>query len=875
MTSYNLQRLEQAFSDAVECDSPAEQTQFLGKLAEEDPALAAEVKSLLAIEARADLFFEASHRDRLRMLMTTLGTQKQRLSEADLQELLAQAQPPPANSTGELARLSGQFALTELVAIGSTGFVFQGWDCHLNRKVAIKALAPSIGRQPKFRTAFIDEARLASQVSHPNVVTIYHVSSPSENEPVFCVMQWINGKTLQHWLDHHLDELQQRIMPLLQQLSDGIGAIHKQGIIHRDIKPGNILIDTRAERAVIVDFGIALENNFVQPHLLPAGTPLYMSPEQIQGQSLSFQSDQFSFAEIAFQLLCGHHPFLSPSVSELLEQILASSLKIDLLPPRFMQCGGGEVFRKALAPRAEDRYPSIDDFTRNLLAALEVATNKELARPVDRIPPPTELPVEAAAAMKLGNKPRRHPAFAFAAVAGLAAIALGLIPLSAFALRLIVARSLVDAAGTLDNPASGNNSVTHTASGATPERWIDDETMINSVGIEFKKYPAPVSLLAASQWPPFPKYPELTASLDWRNCVEPFLMSKNLITWRQYLAVVGELPIALQSKPADLDQPIVELNFDEAQGFCKRLNELEQRRPAHYFIPPLDLLAFAEYGQNLLTNPDSVDAHVALLLDENNTSSESIPGPWWQPSAGASEVQYWSWTSQRYRGPKNVEGVVSFRERDSFPQFKEYHLFSGGKRGFFLHWYDTYSAQINDHLVSYENIREHTEPDGQTIYLSPIELGKRASVTYRYRSASPILQATLLPSVYTHNANSECGIDIRIQPAGAVESLESQPWQTVVDAKGEQKIRDPLDLTPFLQGAMEFEVRYWVSTTELPLHYAQVARTITFSYTNLTGYVHWVSEKKGLPDWFSAVAPESFRDPRVGFRVGVTLGQQE
>ena len=858
MKSHNLQRLEQAFSDAVECNSPGEQAQLLRELAQENPALAAEVQSLLAIEGRADLFFEASHKDRLRMLMTTLGTQKQRLSEADLQELLAQAQPPQATSRRELARLSGQFALAELVAIGSTGFVFQGWDCHLDRKVAIKTLAPSIGRQPKFRTAFIDEARLASQVSHPNVVTIYHVSSPSENETAFCVMEWIEGKTLQHWIDHHLDELQQRVVPLLQQLSDGIGAIHNQGIIHRDIKPGNILIDTRTGRAVIVDFGIALDNNFVQPHLLPAGTPLYMSPEQIQGQSLTFQSDQFSFAEIAFQLLCGHHPFLSGSVSELLEQILTSALKIELLPPRIVQGGGGEVFRKAFSPRAEDRYPSINEFTRHLTAALTLVAANEPAPEADPIRALPAISVNASPLTETGSNSVRRPALALAlaiaTVAVIVAIALGLIPPSTFAVRPKASPSMAESPIQLDGP-----------------RWIDDETMVNSVGIEFKKYPPAASLLTANQWPPFPKYPELTAGSDWRNSVQPLLLSKNLITWRQYLTVMGELPAAIRYKPADLDLPIVDINFEEAQAFCKRLNERE--KPLNpYVIPYFDMLTFAEYGEQLLANPDSVDAYVAQLLDENSGSSEKIPGPWEQSSITAGEQQYWVWTNQAHRSPKKLEGVVSFLERGDAPQFKEYQLFSGGRRGFFLHWYDMYSAHINDRLVSSENIQVHTEQDGRTTYLSPIELGKRASVTYRYQSASPLLTATLLPSVYAHNADSECGIDIRVRPSGAEQSLDSQPWRKVVEAKGEQRIREPLDLTPLLRGATEFEIRYWVSTTELPLHYAQIART-AFGLPNLTGYVHWVSERKGLEDWFSAVAPDSFRDPRIGFRIAASTSQ--
>lgn len=166
------------------------------------------------------------------------------------------AQVESRDSPDDLGWLGG-YVLQECVAAGNTGFVFRAWDPQLDRPVAIKVLAPSIAEDAVRRREFLNEARLASRIRHPNVVTIFHVSPDDATSLVFFVMEWVPGVTLQSWLEQPPQPSRDDVLHILEQITQGLTAIHVAGVVHRDLKPGNILCDESTGHLVIVDFGLA------------------------------------------------------------------------------------------------------------------------------------------------------------------------------------------------------------------------------------------------------------------------------------------------------------------------------------------------------------------------------------------------------------------------------------------------------------------------------------------------------------------------------------------------------------------------------------------------------------------------------------------
>lgn len=297
-------------------ESAAERAEFCAGVATRDPELAEELRILLAVRDDADSILSTAG-EQISILLSSLGDSKREETAEELLLLLT--------AFGEIGPDPGSllvrgFCFVEAVAVGATGLVFRGRDLRMQRNVAIKVLAPSIAREPQQRAVFIDEARLAGTIRHPNVVTIHHVSEEPDSDLVFYVMDSIEGRTLQSMLDERPLDLQQGCF-LLQDLAQGLDAIHQRGVIHRDLKPGNIIVNT-AGNAVIVDFGLALQGNTENGNGTLAGTPLYMSPEQLKGEPLSTRSDLIAFAEIACVLLTGRHPYPAESIAELTELAL-------------------------------------------------------------------------------------------------------------------------------------------------------------------------------------------------------------------------------------------------------------------------------------------------------------------------------------------------------------------------------------------------------------------------------------------------------------------------------------------------------------------------------------------------------------------------
>lgn len=232
----------------------------------------------------------------------------------------------PPRLPGSLGQFAG-YDVLERVASGGMGVVFKAKDPGLSRIVAIKILAPVLAASESARARFLREARAAAAVTHEHVVAIHAVGE--ERGLPFLVMQFVAGKSLETRLRSGSIDLQ-AILRIGLQTAEGLAAAHAQGLVHRDIKPGNILLENGVERVKITDFGLARaadEPGVTRPGVV-AGTPEFMSPEQARGDRLDTRSDLFSLGCVLYLMATGRSPFAADSTPATLRRVCEET------PPR-------------------------------------------------------------------------------------------------------------------------------------------------------------------------------------------------------------------------------------------------------------------------------------------------------------------------------------------------------------------------------------------------------------------------------------------------------------------------------------------------------------------------------------------------------------
>lgn len=207
-----------------------------------------------------------------------------------------------------IARI-GRYDLEQLVGRGGMGLVFRAWDTQLHRVVAVKTLAMSLWAMPSARERFIREGRAAAMLNHPNIVPMYDVM----NDPPVpaLVMQYIAGPTLDQWIHSHGPLDWSHALRIALQLSEALCAAHAEGLVHRDIKPGNVLLEADGTRALLTDFGLvrAMDDATLTQSGLLAGTPHFMSPEQAKSENVDGRSDLFSLGSLIYFAISGRTPF--------------------------------------------------------------------------------------------------------------------------------------------------------------------------------------------------------------------------------------------------------------------------------------------------------------------------------------------------------------------------------------------------------------------------------------------------------------------------------------------------------------------------------------------------------------------------------------
>jgi len=327
----------------------------------------------------------------------------------------------------------GHYRILERLGQGGMGLVYKAEDVNLRRIVALKVLPADLADDKVARERLLREAWAASRLSHPNIATIYEVAEGSG--PLFVAMEFVDGQTLaQLMLDGPLGE--QRVLAIGAQAADALEAAHQQGVVHRDVKPSNIMLDSDGQ-VKVVDFGLALQVHSLADETTDltgstealrltrsgsaVGTVSYMSPEQAQGKTPDARADLFSLGVVLYEIITGQLPFtgatplamaaaiihdepssprqLRPEISTGLKEVILSCLAKDPAQRpssaarvrdglRVLRAGESTgAMRKILGRRPAYRHPAVLLSAAILLAAVAVLVVQEFGRPAPPAPP--------------------------------------------------------------------------------------------------------------------------------------------------------------------------------------------------------------------------------------------------------------------------------------------------------------------------------------------------------------------------------------------------------------------------------------------------------------------------------------------------------
>jgi eukaryotic-like serine/threonine-protein kinase len=414
------QRAKELFGAALE-RPPAERSAYLDAACAGDAALRAEVESLLAAHDEASSF---------------LDEPAAALGPADI-----------AQSVLRDGQLIGRYSVRELLGAGGMGQVYLADDQRLGRSVALKLLPRALGTDPDRRRRFEQEARAASSLSHPNVCVVYEIGD-AEDGRRYIAMEHVPGESLRQMIERHrvrggrvpIDD----VLDIAKQSAAGLAAAHAAGVVHRDVKPENIMV--RPDGLVkVLDFGLAKLGTHNAPtfgsnasaHTEPGmvlGTVRYMSPEQARGLPVDTRTDVWSFGVVLYELLAGRPPFEGATTTDVMVSVLERepqplpSLAPDV--PQSLQ----RVVERALRKERDNRFEDMEAMRRALLHVRQHdagATDAESARApapdalstAPSVPPTAPQPDAVVAGVASNPRSTRRALIAAAVLA--VAIALG------------------------------------------------------------------------------------------------------------------------------------------------------------------------------------------------------------------------------------------------------------------------------------------------------------------------------------------------------------------------------------------------------------------------------------------------------------------
>ena len=353
MTSDRWREIERLYHAAL-AREPGERAAFLIGACGADDALRREVESLFDYQSRAEGFMEQP------AVAGRLASAVRRFAPA----------PAPGRFVG---RTFGSYDLQALIGAGGMGEVYRAVDTRLNRTVAIKTLPEHLSDDPDRRERLKREARIVSSLNHPHISTLYDVGA--QDDIHYLVMEHIEGETLQRRLERGRLPLAQALEYAIQ-IADALDKAHRRGVVHRDLKPGNVMLTKSGVK--VLDFGLATRAtragvvtsedaaNPDGPATLTVegaivGTLQYLSPEQLEGKPADVRSDIFAFGVLVYEMITGTRPFRAASQAQLLGAILRDDPTpvVDLVPdasPRLAQ-----TLARCLSKDPDDRWQSAND----------------------------------------------------------------------------------------------------------------------------------------------------------------------------------------------------------------------------------------------------------------------------------------------------------------------------------------------------------------------------------------------------------------------------------------------------------------------------------------------------------------------------------
>jgi serine/threonine-protein kinase len=272
---------------------------------------------------------------------------------------------------GERYQQVAQISRYELIAEigrGGMGVVYRAYEAALDRTIALKVLAPELANQPGFVARLRREAISAARLRHPNIALLYEFGQADDT--AFLAMEYLPGRPLRQLLEAGPLPTE-RALGILEQIGQALDYAHSMGIVHRDVKPSNILVSP-ADQAMLIDFGLAevSESTLLTSDSAVLGTPHYMAPEQAAGRGVGERGDQYALAAVAYEMLTGVPPFHGRAATAVVHAHI-----YELPPPPTerrpaLPISVNAVLLRGLAKQPHDRYPTLADFIAALRAAL-------------------------------------------------------------------------------------------------------------------------------------------------------------------------------------------------------------------------------------------------------------------------------------------------------------------------------------------------------------------------------------------------------------------------------------------------------------------------------------------------------------------------
>lgn len=279
----------------------------------------------------------------------------------------------------------GKYEILSILGKGAMGIVYRALDPDIDRQVAIKTIRFDLDSEEtdneEIMQRFMREAQAAGKLTHPNIITIFDVGR--EEDLTYIVMQYIEGPSLQRLIAQGEKFSVQEITKLMEQVCSALDYAHQHGIVHRDIKPGNVLLDNN-RKPYICDFGVArVDTSTLTQSGTAVGTPSYMSPEQVMGKKIDKRSDIFSIGCILYEFLTGRRPFEAESITTVIYKIINEEPPSISEVKKGLPAGFEKIISKALAKDPNDRYQNCKQFADDL-RNLDKLSDKTIAVTVTR-----------------------------------------------------------------------------------------------------------------------------------------------------------------------------------------------------------------------------------------------------------------------------------------------------------------------------------------------------------------------------------------------------------------------------------------------------------------------------------------------------------